>query len=155
MPAARAAETAHLNPGTRVLIDGAQATGQIPDINVATIGCDYYIGSGHKWLCGPSGTAFCYVSPAALPEFHPYPLSHHGPWPDHEPTPNETVASRLEVGTPNVASLVGLGAALKLWNTIGSEARSHVTALATRLKEGAVSIPGEAFTDLSIAGMFY
>jgi selenocysteine lyase/cysteine desulfurase len=35
----------------RVVIDGAQAVGQIP-VDVTAIGCDYYIGSGHKWLCG-------------------------------------------------------------------------------------------------------
>ena len=37
--------------GPRVVIDGAQAIGQIP-VDVEDIGCDYYIGSGHKWLCG-------------------------------------------------------------------------------------------------------
>ena len=35
----------------RVVIDGAQAVGQI-QVDVTAIGCDYYIGSGHKWLCG-------------------------------------------------------------------------------------------------------
>lgn len=35
----------------RVVIDGAQAIGQI-QVDVTAIGCDYYIGSGHKWLCG-------------------------------------------------------------------------------------------------------
>ena len=52
--------------GARVAIDGAQAIGQIP-VDVRAISCDYYIGSGHKWLCGPSGTAFLYVSQDALP----------------------------------------------------------------------------------------
>ncbi len=40
--------------GAPVLLDGAQGIGAIP-VDVAELGCDYYAGSGQKWLCGPVG----------------------------------------------------------------------------------------------------
>jgi selenocysteine lyase/cysteine desulfurase len=45
-----------------VLLDGAQGVGAVP-INVAALGCDFYAGSGQKWLCGPEGTGMLWVNP--------------------------------------------------------------------------------------------
>jgi len=45
-----------------VLLDGAQGTGAVA-VNVAALGCDFYAGSGQKWLCGPEGTGMLWVSP--------------------------------------------------------------------------------------------
>ena len=77
-----------------------------------------------------------------MDEFWPYPRNHHAPWPDHEPNANDTAASRVEVGTSCVANLVGLGAALKFWNSNASAAREHVIGIATRLKTAATMISG-------------
>lgn len=46
-----------------VLLDGAQGVGAIP-IDVTTLGCAFYAGSGQKWLCGPVGTGMLWISPA-------------------------------------------------------------------------------------------
>jgi L-cysteine/cystine lyase len=46
-----------------VLLDGAQGAGAVA-VDVATLGCDFYAGSGQKWLCGPVGTGLLWVSPA-------------------------------------------------------------------------------------------
>ncbi|MEY2515897.1 MAG: L-cysteine/cystine lyase [bacterium] len=46
-----------------VLLDGAQGVGAIPT-DVTALGCDFYAGSGQKWLCGPVGTGMLWVSPA-------------------------------------------------------------------------------------------
>ena len=43
-----------------VLLDGAQGVGAVP-IDVHSLGCDAYAGSGQKWLCGPDGTGMLYV----------------------------------------------------------------------------------------------
>jgi L-cysteine/cystine lyase len=32
-------------------------------VDVTTLGCDFYAGSGQKWLCGPVGTGLLWVSP--------------------------------------------------------------------------------------------
>jgi L-cysteine/cystine lyase len=45
-----------------VLLDGAQGIGAVP-IDVSTLGCAFYAGSGQKWLCGPVGTGMLWVSP--------------------------------------------------------------------------------------------
>jgi L-cysteine/cystine lyase len=46
-----------------VLLDGAQGVGAVP-VDVGTLGCTFYAGSGQKWLCGPIGTGMLWVSHA-------------------------------------------------------------------------------------------
>jgi selenocysteine lyase/cysteine desulfurase len=43
------------------VVDGAQAVGGLP-VDVRALGCHAYATSGHKWLIGPKGTGFVYVS---------------------------------------------------------------------------------------------
>ncbi|MFQ5629935.1 MAG: aminotransferase class V-fold PLP-dependent enzyme, partial [bacterium] len=56
--------------GLITVLDGAQAVGQIP-VNLHEIGCDFYVASGHKWLLGPKGSGFIYISEEAREFFHP------------------------------------------------------------------------------------
>ncbi len=42
------------------IVDGAHVPGHI-DLNIHSLGCDFYTGALHKWLCGPKGTSFLYV----------------------------------------------------------------------------------------------
>ena len=46
-----------------VLLDGAQGVGAV-DVDVEALGCDFYAGSGQKWMCGPEGTGMLWISPA-------------------------------------------------------------------------------------------
>ncbi|MFM7834356.1 MAG: aminotransferase class V-fold PLP-dependent enzyme, partial [Planctomycetaceae bacterium] len=45
-----------------VCVDGPHAPAML-DLHLDSLGCDYYCGSGHKWLCGPFGSGFLWVHP--------------------------------------------------------------------------------------------
>ena len=42
------------------IVDGAHVPGHI-DLNIHNLGCDFYTGALHKWMCGPKGTSFLFV----------------------------------------------------------------------------------------------
>lgn len=44
-----------------VVLDGAQGVGAVP-VDVKSLGCAAYAGSGQKWLCGPDGSGMLYVA---------------------------------------------------------------------------------------------
>ena len=56
--------------GVLSVIDDAQAAGAI-DVDVNAIGCDAYIGTGHKWIMGPKGTGFAYIRKGSASLIHP------------------------------------------------------------------------------------
>jgi len=74
--------------GVPVLLDAAQALGAIP-VDVRALGCDFYAGSGQKWLCGPEGSGCLFVRKERLDELLI-------PWPGYGSVSDPTRALELE-----------------------------------------------------------
>lgn len=98
--------------GIPVLVDGAQAVPHIP-VDVQALDCDFYAFSGHK-LYGPTGIGVLYGKEKLLNAMPPYQgggdmilsVSFEG-------TTYNTLPYKFEAGTPNIAGVVGLGAAIE------------------------------------------
>ncbi len=119
VPVKEMTEMAHAY-GAKVLIDGAQAIPHMA-INVQDIDADFYAFSGHK-LYGPTGIGILYGKEEILEIMPPF----HG---GGDMVDKVTVAHtsyqksplKFEAGTPMIAEVIGLGAALDYLNLIGMD----------------------------------
>jgi len=98
--------------GASVLVDGAQATPHMP-VDVRELGCDFYTFSGHK-MYGPTGTGVLYGRASMLDAMPPYQgggdmISSV----TFEKTLYNELPYKFEAGPPNIAGVVGLGAAVE------------------------------------------
>ncbi len=107
--------------GVPVLVDGAQS---IPHMNVdvQALDVDFYTFSGHK-VFGPTGIGILYGKEKWLNAMPPY----HGGGEmietvTFEKTTYNELPHKFEAGTPDIAGVVGLGAALEYVQAIGHEA---------------------------------
>lgn len=111
--------------GAKVLADGAQAVPHLP-VNVADLGCDFYAFSSHKML-GPTGVGVLYAKEDLLRQMPPF-LG--GGEMIKEVYLRESKFKdppyKFEAGTPNIADVIGLGAAVDYLTKIGmGEVRIH------------------------------
>ncbi|WP_024302714.1 cysteine desulfurase [Pseudogulbenkiania sp. MAI-1] len=140
-PVRQLVELAHA-AGAVVLVDGAQAAAHLP-VDVQVLGCDFYAFSGHK-LYGPTGIGVLYGKAALLESMPPY---QGGGDMIRQVTFAKTTYNDLpykfEAGTPNIAGVIGLGAAIDYVNTIGLPAiAAHEQALLAYATEQAAQVPG-------------
>ncbi len=94
-----------------VLVDGAQAVAH-RKVDVQALDCDFYTCSGHK-LFAPTGIGVLYAKEALLADMEPYQgggdmISRVS----FEETLYNDLPYKFEAGTPNIAGVIGLGAAL-------------------------------------------
>ena len=125
--------------GAKVLLDGAQS---VPHMltNVMDLDCDFLAFSGHKML-GPTGIGVLYGKTEILEQMNPFMFGgdmirevslEKSTWND--------LPYKFEAGTPNIAGVIGLGAAVDYLVAIGianiHEHESSLTSYAlTRLEE--------------------
>jgi cysteine desulfurase/selenocysteine lyase len=104
--------------GIPVLLDGAQAIPHMP-VDVQALDCDFYVFSGHK-LYGPTGIGVLYGKQALLEAMPPY--QGGGDMIRTVSFEKSTYAGlphKFEAGTPAIAEVIGLGAAIDYLNAFG------------------------------------
>ncbi|MCA9509828.1 MAG: cysteine desulfurase [Myxococcota bacterium] len=140
-PVKEIAALAHAH-GALVLVDGAQAAPHLR-IDVADLGCDFYVVTGHK-IFGPSGIGALW---GRLPLLDAMP-----PWQGggdmieqvtFERTTYAPVPAKFEAGTPAIAEAVGLAAAIEYVEALGLDAiAAHEHDLLAHATERLGAVPG-------------
>ena len=128
--------------GAAVLLDGSQSAVHMP-VNVTELGCDFFVFTGHK-LYGPSGAGALYASGDWLDRLPPWQgggemiadvHEDHSTWAD--------VPHKFEAGTPAIADVIGLGAAIDWVRRFDRIAvMEHERALLDRATQGVSAMPG-------------
>jgi len=110
-------DLAHKN-NSKVLIDGAQGAAHFK-INLKELDVDYYVASAHK-LCGPTGVGFLYGKSELLDSLPPYQGGGEMiSTVTFKKTEYADLPHKFEAGTPNIAGVIGFGAAIEYMNSIG------------------------------------
>ena len=135
----RAAELAH-KVGAKLLVDGCQAVPRLP-VDVADLDCDFYVFSGHK-LYGPTGIGALWGRKELLDAMPPW--QGGGSMIDRVTFAKTTYApapTRFEAGTPAIAEVIGLRAAIDYVDAIGLDAiHAHECELVRQTREALRSI---------------
>jgi cysteine desulfurase/selenocysteine lyase len=127
--------------GIPVAVDGAQAAPHLP-VDVQALDCDFYAFSGHK-MYGPTGIGALYGKKALLESMPPY----QGGGDmiasvTFEKTTYNAVPYKFEAGTPNIAGVVGFGAAVEYLRQFDMAAvAAHEHDLLTHATEALEAIP--------------
>lgn len=139
VPIERIIKIAHEND-IPVLVDGAQSVPHMP-VNVKNMDCDFLVFSAHKML-GPTGVGVLYAKKEFLENMRPFMaggdmikevFKFH--------TNYNEVPYKFEAGTPNIADVVGFGAAIDYLEKIGMEnIRKHEIDLTEYALESILSI---------------
>ena len=115
----------NLNPDAKILIDGSQAVPHMT-VSIQSINPDFYVFTGHKML-GPTGVGVLYAKKELLEKMDPF-LS-GGEMileVEKEKSSWNYIPWKFEAGTPNIAGVIGLGAAIDYLSGIGMKnVREH------------------------------
>jgi cysteine desulfurase/selenocysteine lyase len=128
--------------GIPVIVDGAQAAPHLP-VDVQALDCDFYAFSAHK-MYGPTGIGALYGKKALLESMPPY----QGGGDmiasvTFEKTTYNVLPYKFEAGTPNIAGVVGFGAAVDYLSQFDMNAiAAHEQELLAHATEAVGAIPG-------------
>ncbi|MFU8847272.1 MAG: aminotransferase class V-fold PLP-dependent enzyme [Opitutales bacterium] len=118
--------------GVPVLVDGCQSVPHMP-VDLGALGCDFFVFSGHK-LFGPTGIGVLWGKREWLEKFPSYQSG--GDMierVDFAGTTYKPIPSKFEAGTPHIAGVIGLAAAINYLEQIDRVgALAHEAALLER-----------------------
>jgi len=119
-PVSQIARWAH-QVGAVVVVDGAQSAPHMP-VDVQALDCDFFACSGHKML-GPTGSGVLFGKPELLEKMPPFlgggeMISRV----ELERSTWNELPWKFEAGTPPIAPIIGLGAAVDYLQAVGMEA---------------------------------
>ncbi|MGC5012243.1 aminotransferase class V-fold PLP-dependent enzyme [Streptosporangium sp. DT93] len=126
------------------LVDACQSVGQYP-VDVAEIGCDLLTATCRKFLRGPRGSGFLYVSDRVLRAgYEPLFIDMHGArWVGPDRYRAVESAARFEEWEFPYATVLGCAAAARYARRVGLDAiASRSPALGARLRDGLGALPG-------------
>jgi cysteine desulfurase / selenocysteine lyase len=135
--------------GVLYLLDACQSVGQMP-MDVRRIGCHMLSATGRKFLRGPRGTGFLYVSSEVVHDLEPPVLDlHSAEWIEEGKYEINKDASRFETWEGNYAGRIGFGTAIDYalkWDINITWPR--ICRLAEELRRGLANLPGVTVQDL-------
>jgi selenocysteine lyase/cysteine desulfurase len=123
--------------GVPYAIDACQSVGQIP-LDVRALRCDFLFASARKFLRGPRGIGFLYVSDDALARgvAPMYPDLHGARWTGETSFEPVATARRFETWEFAFALVLGLGAAARYAAAVGvAEAGAYSASLARCIRD--------------------
>lgn len=137
--------------GVFFLLDATQTVGQLP-VDVRRIGCHALAGTSRKYLRGPRGAGFLWVTREWIERLEP-PLmeGHAAEWVEPDRYVLRPDGKRFEVWEANYAARLGFGVAVDYALALGLEhiwARVH--ALGEALRERLTAVPGVTVRDLGV-----
>jgi selenocysteine lyase/cysteine desulfurase len=147
-PAAEVGRIAR-DAGVPFLLNATQSVGQFP-VDVQALGCDLLAATGRKFLRGPRGTGFLWVSGAMLERLDPYVAEiRSATWDGGRGFTWAPGARRFETWEHSYVNVVGLGAAVRQALDLGLDAiGARTTALGARLRQQLDQLPGVSTHDL-------
>jgi selenocysteine lyase/cysteine desulfurase len=134
--------------GVPYLVDACQSVGQMP-VDVTELQCDYLSATGRKFVRGPRGIGFLYVSDRML-ERGAFPLfvdMRGADWTDPDAFRLADGARRFENWEFAHALVLGLGEAARYALAVGSAGGERAWALAAALREQLAALPGVRVLD--------
>jgi selenocysteine lyase/cysteine desulfurase len=135
--------------GVLTLVDGAHMPGQV-NVNLHELGCDFWVGSPHKWMFTPPGCGLLYVRHELLDRI--WPCITAGDWDD----PSIGAQRFMMVGTNNLATIRGYSAGLAFFRALGPDAiYARIRQLSAHVYKELSSLPQVRLVqaDGSFAGM--
>ena len=137
--------TAARELGAYVIVDAAQAAGQIP-VDVRALGADAVVFLGHKWLHGPLATGALWLRDHGSIEPPRLGWRSRVAHDDSGHIELQPDATRFETGTVDAASFVGLRQALAVQRALGPRVGERVRALRAALFDRLADLPFDALS---------